>query len=498
MDLYTGRKRIVIPVTVEQFNENPIGWIKRYLHTCLATNKANEQEYKKLYAYYCGDHDIKNKTRINGSNDNNNQTIVNHIFRHIEFKKGFMVGNPIEYSNANSKLETDDMTYLNKYFRDSKKASLDISKYEQIYIGGVANTFIIPRRSDFDVKNEAPFTLSVLEQGQGFVVYSSDITKEPLFNVTISEHVELDVNRATNKMIYDIYYVKKEDGYCYTFSLIRNGASSFGYYGEGVETKQTYKFLPITEFALNDSRMGIVETIISLQDFINTTKSNQIDGIVDFINSYLVFENQNFKSPDFLSIFEELKKKRVLGLSTVDPSKPAKVSLLKDELQNQDIELVYESTKSEMYDINAVPISSGNVTSGGDTGQARLLGNGWESAQNQAGTDTTYLTQFEYDLLSKIVWICKDAVGSPIKEISPSDIEIKYSINMSNNLLVKAQALKNLYDINMPKEDALIMTGITSDTHGVGHKWQLNDDKKIQMENQTQQNTQTNSNSNID
>ena len=489
MDFYKGRNKIVIPVTVEQFNENPVEWIKRYLHNCLSTNTQNKLEYDKLYNYYRGDQDIKNKTRINGSADNNNQTVVNHIFRHIEFKKGFMVGNPIEYSNANSKLVTDDMTYLNKYFRDSKKASLDISKYEQIYIGGVANTFIIPRKTNFDVKNEAPFTLSVLEPGQGFVVYSSDITKEPLFNVTISEHVELQGQRQTKKVVYDIYYIKKSDGYCYTFSLIRNGANTFGYFGEGKEFQQTYKFLPITEFALNDSRMGIVETIISLQDFINTTKSNQIDGIVDFINSYLVFENQNFKSPDFLSIFEELKQKRVLGLSTVDPSKPAKVSLLKDELQNQDIELVYESTKNEMYDINAVPISSGNVTSGGDTGQARLLGNGWESAQNQAQVDTTYLIQFERELVRKIIAICIKTPSCPLNKIKASDVSIKFNINMSNNLLVKSQALMNLRTINYPVKQALNAVGLTNDVDGVGNEWQ----KEIETsQEQSQQQEQKN------
>lgn len=481
MTTYTGRKKIVIPVTVQQFNSNPVLWIKTYLSYCLTINEQNKRESLELRKIYQGDQDIKNKVRINGDKKNNNQTTINHTFRHVEFKKGFMVGNPIEYANSNSNINTDDLLYLQKYFRDSKKPSLDISKYEKLFISGVAHTFVMPRQSNFDIINQAPFILSVLEEGQGFVVYSSDITNSILFNVVISEHVNMVAGKPTKKKVFDIYYIKESDGYCYNFSLVRKGSYDFDYFEEN-EVQQTYKFLPIDEYCLNDSRMGCVETIISIQNFLNSTRSNQIDAIVDFVNSYLVFENQNFKSPDFLSIFNELKEKRVLGLSTNDPNKPAKVYLLKDDLKNTDINVVYDDIKNEMYDINAVPLSTGNVTSGGDTGQARLLGNGWESAQNQATTDTTYLIQFEYSLLEKLLWIAKDIDGCPIKEISASDIEIKFAINMSNNLLVKSQSLKYLYDMNMPKEEALTITGLTADTNGVANKWQNNDDK-IKTEN---------------
>lgn len=477
---YQGRQKIVIPISTEQFNKNPTKWILHYLKSCSQTNTKNKEQIEELYRIYKGDQDIKNKTRLDGSTNNNNQLVYNHIFRQVEFKKGFMVGNPIEYSKANNlNKNTDDMTYLNKFFKDSHKASKDIDKYEMLYIGGVANVFTMPKRDNFDVKNEAPFIISVLENGQGFVVYTSDVTNQPLFNVIVSEHIEMADSIIKKETIYDIYYIKKEDGYCYTFSVSSKDMKKAI---DNIERQQTYKFLPITEFSLNKSRMGIVELVISIQNTLNLTRSNQIDELVEFVNAYIVFENQNFKSPKFMELFEELKKKRVLGLTSVNPNFPAKVSLLKQELQNQDINSVYNDSKSEMYDIVAVPLSSGNVTSGGDTGQARLLGNGWESAQTQASVDTTYILQYEYEFLKKIISICKDTIDNPIQEISASDIEIKFSINMSNNLLNKAQALKYMYDMNMPKEEALIMTGITGDTHGVAQKWQEKDDEQKQKE----------------
>lgn len=480
---YKGREKITIPISVEQFNDNPIKWIKHFLKKCLEINERNKVESNQLYDIYKGDQEIKNKVRLDNSTINNNKLVYNHIFRQVEFKKGFMVGNPIEYSRANNlKGKTDDMTYLAKYFRDSNKSSKDIDKYELLYITGVANTFTMPRKGDFDVENEAPYLLSVLESGQGFVVYTNDVTKEPLFNVIISEQVEeINLGVTTKKKVYSIYYIKKQDGYCYTFDLRQSDSID---YQETIEYQQTYKFLPITEFCLNESRIGIVELVISIQNMLNITRSNQIDDLVEFVNAYIVFENQNFQSEKFMSIFEELKKKRVIGITSVNPNFPAKVSLLKQELQNQDINSLYNDSKSEMYDIVAVPLSSGNVTSGGDTGQARLLGNGWETAQTQAQVDTTYIIQYEYNQLKKILEICKDTIGNPIKEIFASDIEIKFSINMSNNLLVKAQALKYMYDMNMPKEEALIMTGITGDTHGVSEKWEQKDQETKKIEAQ--------------
>ena len=48
-----------------------------------------------------------------------------------------------------------------------------------------------------------------------------------------------------------------------------------------------------------------------------------------------------------------------------------------------------------------------------------------------------------------------------------SEIEIKYNINRSDNLLVKTQSLQNLRDVNMPLETSLQMVGIVSDPHSV-------------------------------
>ena len=222
-----------------------------------------------------------------------------------------------------------------------------------------------------------------------------------------------------------------------------------------------------------------------LQDGLNALSSLQFDDIEEFVNSYIVFKNVEIDE-DFLSEFENNKKKRVIAVQTSDPNRPAEVDLLKESLNHADLQTIYERIINAMYDIVACPRASGNVTSGGDTGAARLLGNGWETAQNQAQIDTTYFIQFEYEELKSKLEVCylKD---TNIKEIHASDIDIKYNINMSDNLLIKAEALKMLNDIQFPKEASLNIVKLTNDSHGIAEDWQKNVDTFNENEKETQQ-----------
>ncbi len=491
---YTGREKIIIPITYKDFNIDPLKYIIPFLGRCLSQNQQNKQDYIELNAVYRGLQDIFDKVRLDGSTDNNNQIVVNHTFRQVEFKKGFMVGNPIEYSQANSLKEIDDdLTYLGKYLKDSTKASKDIDKYEDLYVAGVAYQYIIPKTEDFDKEDEAPFELVNVEFGNGFVVYSGDSLGKPLFNVFINTIATVDsLGRPRNKTYYDVYYIDNTtegSGYCYNVTL-QKSSSKFAFV-ENKKVRQPYKFLPLIEYSLNKSRMGIVELVLAIQNGLNAIESNQLDDIVEFVNAYLVYENQDIDDK-FKQTFDEFKKKRVLAIKSTNPQLPAKVSLLKQSLNHTDINSFFELLKNEMYDIVACPQASGNVTSGGDTGQARLLGNGWETAQNQAQVDTTYVKQYEYELLKKMIICCK-IFDTPIKKLAASDIEIKYSINMSNNLLVKTQSLKYMYDMNMPLQESLSMAGLTSDTYGVGKKWEERDNKIKALENSNNSNNGINS-----
>lgn len=478
--IYTGRKKITIPVSQTQFLEDPIKYIDHYLSNCLSSNDDNAKDCEALQNIYLGNQEVLNKERTNGDESNNNTVVINHSFRQVEFKKGFTVGNPIEYSMAVEREENDDLSILNKYFNDVDKSGKDIDKYEDLYKFGVAYQYIIPKTTEFDKENEAPFELYNLEVGTAFKVYSSDAKQTPLFDVILSS--ELDDSFTANKL-YEVYYMNAS-GQCIFTTYDKDKKNT------GLSEVQPQPFLPIIEYTLNRNRLGIIEVNLLLTNALNLIESNQIDNLIDFVNSYIVFENIDNRK-DWDKTVQAMRRTRTIKLKSTNPQLPAKVYTLKDSLQHSEINSLYEILKKEAYDIVAVPQSSGAVTSGGDTGEARILGNGWESAQNQAKVDTCFISQAERELLKKVFTICEEQGGSLLDTISPNDIAIKYSINMSNNIYTKVQAANLLYTMNFPYEKILSTCEITSDIHGVGKEWRELDESRKSTENSTTEATQT-------
>jgi len=111
--------------------------------------------------------------------------------------------------------------------------------------------------------------------------------------------------------------------------------------------------------------------------------------------------------------------------------------------------------------------------SGGDTGQARLLGEGWTMAYQRAKQDDLNFKKSERQFLKLILKICKADIRTDvdkIKNLKISDIDIKIPRDKSDNLLVKAQALLNLLEAGVHPEIAFTVVGLFGDPHDVFQK----------------------------
>lgn len=480
---FIGRRQIKIPISKEDFLKNIEGNLLEFIDVAVKQHQQNVEEIKYLHKEFLGQQQIiKDKKRYDLS-EINNVVVENHLFKQVNFKVGFMYGNPIEYTITNEKIvNDDDMLYLNKYLADSGKASLDIEKAQDLFEFGIAYQRILPKRTIIeDVLNEAPFELVNMPILQTFMVYSNDIPSEKLFACVVSK--KYNVEQKREETIYQIFLPnRKIEIDNYKKEIIKDIA-------------QPYPEIPIKEFCLNRDRIGIMEIVVYLQNLVNKIDSSEMDGLEEAINAFIVLFNQKVDD-DFLIKFKELKKEKVVVLNSNNPSAPADMKILSSKLDQESSNSFYERTIKAMYDIVGVPLSSGNVTSGGDTGQARILGNGWESAQNQGQLDQTYLTKFERELLKDIIWICKNTENCPINKISSSDIAIRFNINMSNNLYVKAESLKMLNDIGLPEKASLNIVGITKDVDGLGESWKQNKEeirlKEIESEIAKTENKQNN------
>lgn len=466
---YTGRKKIKIDVSYEDFTSNPVKYLEKYLSNVVSEHNTIVTEIDYLTKYYKGIQDIIEKIRADGS-DINNISIMNYANEIVEFKKGFVVGKPIKYVNTEDET-TEDMKYLNKYLKDVKKKSKDLNKYENLYIFGIAHTFITPKKKKYDSEKKSPFDYVVLDSRKTFVVYSNDPACTPLFSVYVS-----NINDEESKQLKEVYTIYFDyHSIVVTFDvselrILRNIKL------EPVEN-------PITEYEKSQSRMGAFEPVLNSLDTCNYIRSNQLDDIEQFISAFLIFLNQDPKH--IIANIEDFKKNRIFALKTNNPQAPADVKLLQTTLNHSDINEIFNDTKQDIFNICGVPMATSS-TGQGVSGEAQTYGGGWENAQAMATIETTYITQFEQIDLEKMIDICQNGENSKLKNIDANEIDIKYTINKSNNILTKMQAFKYWVDMGGIWERGLEITDLSDDSHTVGEESEKNlekiENRKIELE----------------
>ena len=66
------------------------------------------------------------------------------------------------------------------------------------------------------------------------------------------------------------------------------------------------------------------------------------------------------------------------------------------------------------------------------------------------------------------MWICQNTPDNKIDNLSPSDIEIKYSLNLTDNILTKTQSYVNLVQTGVPPTIALRLCKLSNDPEAEG------------------------------
>lgn len=498
---FVGIKRIEIPVRDSDFLPiNGYGYdvIKRHLANILGEHAKNAKKEDYLYKFYQGIQDVRTKTRrYKIDMFNNNIVIENHAARQVDFKVGFLCGENRDYTHETD-TKTDDLLYFNRYLKDVNFYSKDKDVKRWVYATGIGTTYTAPRLDiivrdgdmtryatvdeGFDIDFNAPFEFYAVDPRENFVVYSSGFNKEPLFCVSI---VDVEV-----KVADDSYEIRKEiqiETKYATFRALSDAKFVQFTYGFGgdpiIEIKpKALNYLPIIEHYSNDDRIGIVERNRSLFNQINTIRSSIVDMTVDSANAIMVFKNVDIDGAQI----QAMKEAGAIVIS--DPQdgrgaqadfKSVKMEMPLDALNDYINEII-----QQMYDIAGVPLASGAVTSGGDTGQARLLGGGWNNAYIIANDDINTFKGRDYEELKLILLICKQVPNCPLDKTQASQIDINYRINQNDNYLVKTQGMTNLYNIKMPLEAILKSSGLFNDIKTLAKEWQLKIDESKAEENE--------------
>lgn len=434
-----GRRMILSDYKEDELDETTIAKIladKFYIH------EANIADYDYLDGYYRGIQPILGKKKV--VRDTINHIVLeNNAFFAVEFKKSYVFGEPIQYVQRGDSANSEILR-LNSYMLAEDKQTKDSDLAEWLYKAGVCPRIILSEKEN----EESPFSIYNLDPRNSFVVYNNGLGNKPLFGVS---------------------YFTKDDGSTQGTIYTKNKVYSFeggaGKFEVKYQDIHMLKRVPILEYTLNKSRMGIIEVVISLLDVLNDIDSNDMDAIDQFVQSLVVFVNNDIDA----ETFKELMDLGAVKVKTENPSMPADVKLLTNDLNHADTKVYYDRIYNQMLTIVGIP-SKNDKASGGDTGQARLLGEGWTMADERAKQDENSFKKTAREELKIILEICKKRIASGIKNLEIKDVDIKFTRNKTDNMLVKAQSLMNLKTAQVAPDIAMTVCGLFSDPNETYYK----------------------------
>ena len=463
---YFGRRTIFSSLEKKDLTAEKILEI---LPQVLREHEHNRNEIDYLYNYYKGKQPIINKIKA-VREDINNKVLENHAFEIVEFKKAYIYGEPIQYvqkGKEENKEINDDLSALNKFMENVDKSTLDKDLAEWQYICGTGYRWIDVNKTEKGDRDddEAPYEMAIPDPRETFVVYNSGIKKEQLFSGNycyVSENImnsdgTLTINKHRVITIYTedkMFKIKETAG---MFELMNFELPVTSGKPEIIqEYPLVVKGHRIIEYPLNQARLGLIELVMSGLNAINQIKSDDLDGIDQFVQALLVFINQEVD----IDTFKKLIAAGAIEVTTNDPGKPADVKLLTSQLLHSETKIVTDDIYNNILTICGIPRLN-NKPTGGDTGQARLLGEGWTMADARAKQDEASFKKPEKQAIKLALKICKK--NGELKNIKISDIDIKFTRNKSDNLLVKTQGLMNLKEAQVAPDVAFTTCGLFSD-----------------------------------
>ena len=453
----------------------------------VAIHDKNKTESRYLIDYLYGDQDIKNKVKLTRT-EINNKGVENWAWAFMDWKKAFLLGKPIQYAPLDN-VANEEITLLNKYNTFEDKDQKDQELYEDLYTVGRA--FRYNSATPVTEDDESPYESLNFDVEHTEVVYSSGAKHEQLlsFVETCKKYIVQEVNPDTGKKedvvkLYNEYTV-------YTRNKQYIVDDKEGNYTIKEGKKIINDVHLITEYYLNRKRIGLLEIGKDIFDDLNYVENLDKDDIESFVNSIMVFTNAEVNKEGM----DAIKEFGAVSIKSTE-SKKASVELLQSRLKSIDTQIYYLRKLSALHSILSVPqaTNSGEV-SNAETGKAMLTGQGFTSSSIRVENEEKSFKKCDRNALKVILKICRNAKDSNIKNLKVSDIEIKFSRDLSDNILVKTQALMNLMTANIPPEISNAVINLFSDPVAVTKLQEEYIAKKQELQNKINEAQNQNKNS---
>lgn len=373
------------------------------LYKALPAFQTNRTQIEWLYNYFKGNQPILNRVKEVRS-EINNKVVENHANEIVTFKTGYLIGEPIQYVNYGRTEVSEDLNLLNRYMNAEHKPTRDAELANWFHICGTSYRMALP---DGNTDNdEAPFEIFTLDPRETFVVYSNSIGHRALMGVYVTMiHNTPHYHVYTDHAKYEIVNRDIIDRRDHILGMI-----------------------PIIEYPLNKERIGAFEIVIPMLDAINTTASNRLDGIEQFVQALFVLKGVEIEDEDF---------QRVKKLGGIKIPKEGDIDYLVQELNQMETQTLVDYMYQTVLVIVGMPNRNGG-SSTSDTGAATIMRDGWQSAEARAKLTETTFDESEMRFLRLILNIVNTYRDMDLKL---SSIEIKFTRRNYQNLLEKVQAL---------------------------------------------------------
>lgn len=430
---FSGRK-VIYSSESKITSENVVEVLKK----AMSVHLTNSSDINYLYHYYRGEQPILQRVKKHRP-EINNKIVENHALEIVDFKKGYVFGEPIQYVRRGESEEiSEKITQLNEYMFAEDKAAKDKELAEWFYICGTSYRMVLPDELAGVDPDDSPFEIDTLDPRYAFVVYNNGFGKKPLMGV---KYIETEENqRIFSVYTRDMYYEIIDD------EIIDSEPHVLG-------------DIPIIEYPANNARLGAFEVVLPLLDSLNKTVSNRMDAIEQFVQSFMKFVNCDIDEEQFLAL-------RELGALKIksDRDLPADVDIVSKELNQSQVQVTKDDIYQMVLIICGMPDRKGGSRSTGDTGQAVLLRDGWSAAEARAKDTELMFKGSEKRFLKLALRILRDTANFNLRL---SEIDIKFTRNKTDNLLVKTQGLQNQLEAGIHPQVAIAHSGLYSDPEQV-------------------------------
>ena len=204
--------------------------------------------------------------------------------------------------------------------------------------------------------------------------------------------------------------------------------------------------------------MSDIEITIGITDAINNMQSDRLNAIDQFVQAFILFKNCKIDE----ETFKKIAMQGALSIKDSADNRSADAKMMTSELSQDGTQVSKDDLYNSLLTIQGMP--SRQEASGGDTGQAVALRNGYYAEEKRAELRIPIFQRSERLMLRVVLNKLRVKEGF---ELTISDIDIRPNRSKLENMMVKAQVLQILHQVGVDDASSLKTINLFSDVQDV-------------------------------